>query len=730
MAPRSRPGLGWILGACATAFFAGAAAAAERPPIVLVSIDTLRSDRLPAYGYRKVETPAIDALARDGVVFEHAFAHVPLTLPSHLSMLSGLLPGEHGVRDNMGYRFDAARHPWAPAALRAAGYRTGAAVSAYVLRPETGFGAGFERFDLGVDPGTSSDLGEAQRPGSGAVAAARSWLAEWRGAPFFLFVHLYEPHTPYDPGPPWRERYADPYDGEIAKADALVGELVAELRRLDLYRRALIVLVSDHGEGLGDHGEQEHGVLLYREALQVPAIVKLPGGEHAGRRVAAAAQLSDLAPTLLDAAGLEPPAAGGAVSWLALARAGEPSARRVYSETVYPRLHYGWSDLASVVELPFHLIDGPDLELFRLDDDPRETRNLRDGERRTLHALRGEAAARRAPIAPPAAEDPETARKLAALGYLGGTARAEGVLADPKKMLPLLGEFRSAVGALGAGEIATALPVFERMVKASPGMTEAWIQLGAARLRSGDAAGAEQAYREALETSGGASTAALGAAAALRELGRHDEARRHAELALAVAPLEARLALAGISLAAREFPRAEQEVRAALQGASARLAPRILLARTLNGQQRYAEALEALAEAEREMARLPPGSRDYEGLFLARGDAYFGLGRPREAFDAYQREAIDFPDRPIGYVSLALLFHAAGNPAQAVAMMRRSIAARPDRPDAYRAAVSVLRKIGAQREAATILADALRRFPADEALRKLEAGQEIPLPTP
>lgn len=704
-----------------------ALAAATPPPIVLVSIDTLRSDRLPAYGYRGVETPAIDALARDGILFEHAYSPAPLTLPAHLSMLSGLLPGAHGVRDNLGYRFDASRHPWAPELLRKAGYRTGAMVSAYVLRAESGFAAGFDHFDDELEPGSASDLSSVQRPGRVAVARAKEWLAVAGKSPFFLLVHLYEPHTPYAPESPFRERYRDPYDGEVATADALVGELLAELRRLDLYDRALVLLVSDHGEGLGDHGEQTHGLLLYREAIQVPMIVKLPGGEMAGRRVAAPAQLLDVAPTLLAAAGAPRPAAMTGLPLAELAGSQAPP-RRILSEAITPRLHYGWSDLVSVVEHPYHLIEGPDPELYDLAADPRETRNVRAEHRRELRDLRAEANAKRAPLAPPGAEDPETAAKLAALGYLSGRARAEGALADPKAKLPLLEEYRRAHSAFEAGDAAGALPVFRKVVADTPGMTHAWVSLGRALRELGQPQEALTAFQEALELAPGLESAALAAAAALAELGRFDEARRHAELLLAGSPVVAREMLAQIALGRRDFATAEAEARAAGAAGDGRLRSLVMLARALNGQERPGEALKVLEQAERRIALLAPGNGEFRGLYLARGDAYVKLGQPRDAFTAYEQEVKLAPEDPGGYVSLAVLFHAVGRPQDAGRFLRAMIERNPSSPLAFRAAVLAFRNLRNDAEARRVLTEGLRRFPGDAALQALAKGESVAMP--
>ena len=214
-----------LLPACARERDAGTF---EGAPVILISIDTLRSDRLPIYGYGKVETPHLDALRRDGILFESAWSHCPMTLPSHVSMLTGLLPTEHGVRNNLGYRFDAAKQPTLPGVLSARGYATGAAVSSYVLRADTGLGDAFDFYDDAIPVATAGSASQHQRSGAATLRAATAWIGERGAQPFFLLFHLYEPHAPYAPPEPHASRYAsEPYDGEVAAADALTGELIA-----------------------------------------------------------------------------------------------------------------------------------------------------------------------------------------------------------------------------------------------------------------------------------------------------------------------------------------------------------------------------------------------------------------------------------------------------------------------------------------------------------------------
>src|SRR6516225_6598295 len=267
-------------------------------PIIVISVDTLRADHLPAYGYTKVKTPAIDALAADGTVFERAYSHAPQTLPAHAALLSGRLPFETGVRDNVGFSVKPEER-LLPQMLRERGFTTGGVVSAYVLRKETGIGQGFDFFDGEMPPSAPElSIGQVQRDGGASEQIAEHWLDSIGTSRAFLFLHLYEPHKPYTPP----ERFAAyaPYDGEIAYADEIVGRLVKYLKTHQLYDRSTIVLLSDHGEGLGDHGEQEHGLFVYDEAIHVPLIIKQESNVGAGRRVSDPVQHIDLVPTILD----------------------------------------------------------------------------------------------------------------------------------------------------------------------------------------------------------------------------------------------------------------------------------------------------------------------------------------------------------------------------------------------------------------------------------------------
>jgi len=687
---------------------------------VLISIDTLRSDHLPAYGYRRVETPAIDALRRDAVLFTRAYSHVPLTLPSHCSILSGRLPGEHGVRDNAGYHFDAAAWQSLPLRLQQAGYATGGAVSAYVLRGETGISRGFDFWDSEVAMQFSAGLAQSRRPGQETARLAVAWLRRVAGRPFFLFLHLYEPHAPYAPPEPFASRYrASPYDGEIANADAVVGGVLDELKRLGVYRRALVVLLSDHGEGLGEHGEAEHGLLLYRTTLQVPLLLKLPGSLLGGSSVTAPAQLVDVYPTLLAAVGLTPPA--GLPGRSLLAPGGEAGAEReLYAETWYPRLHFGWSELSSLIRGRFHYIHGPDPELYDLAADPAEEHQARERERRAFADLRGRIRSYQRPLRAPAAVDAETARQLAALGYAGGFVQAAGggPAADPKSRIATLADLNLGMRLFFAQRYAEAVPAFRRALAANPRTVDAWEHLGQSLEQLGRLDEALAAHEEAMKASGGVAQVALATGALLLRLGRLDEAQAHAELARKVSPAAAQGLLAEIALARHQPVAAERAARDALAAGGDALAPRLALAEALVAEGRLAEALGQTDEVLAELARRAAG-QSFPRLWWVRGDILARMQRDAEAEQAFLREIQSFPGDTHTYASLALLYAAQGKPDAAIGVLRRMVESQGESPAAYAEAVNALRVLGDAPQAAALLRHALERHPESSQLRAL-----------
>jgi arylsulfatase A-like enzyme/Flp pilus assembly protein TadD len=687
-------------------------------PVILISIDTLRSDHLPAYGYSEVETPSIDALRADGVLFTHAYSHYPLTLPSHTSILTGLLPPDHGVRDNSGYTLDLEKHPFLPRELKKLGYATGGVVSAFVLRGPTGLGPGFDYYEDGIETKKGAPLGGQQRPGAESLRLAGDWLRSVAGGKLFLFLHLYEPHTPYTPPEPFATRYRGrPYDGEIAAADALVGRLVAQLRELDLYDDALIVLLSDHGEALGEHGEEEHGIFLYRETLQVPLLLKLPGGRLAGETVTTPAQLVDVLPTVLSMVGATVPEGVAGKPLLALRE--DTSPRPIYAETFFARLHLGWSELTSIVQGDRHYIEAPTPELYDLAADPGETRDILASERRAFATLRRELGRFAKPLAAPEEIDPETAQKLAALGYLGSPTldAGDGPLPDPKTQLHVLRDLIAASRHFFEKDYDRAVPALRRILAGNPRMQDPREQLAISLWRLGRFAEAAEEYETALELSGGSPQHALNLAALYQEMGRLEEARQHAELALSALPTQANWRLADLALAAKDLDAAERHAREAVTARGGQVQPLVGLAQVLARRGKVDEALGLMRQAESELGRREE-REDPAGFHFVYGDVLARLGQPEQAKRRFLEELRLYPESLDAQTRLAVLYVAEGNPREGIRVLREMVEKDPS-ASSYAAAVETLRVLGDARGAASLLSHARRIHPRSEQLRAL-----------
>jgi tetratricopeptide (TPR) repeat protein len=691
---------------CRKGSFAGA-------PVVLISIDTLRADRLSAYGGTTVDTPAIDALAKDGIVYETVISHVPLTLPSHATLFTGRLPFENGVRDNLGYRLGAS--VTLASELKARGYATGGAVSSVVLDHTTGISQGFDSWDDAVEVRKAGQsLGQVQRPGMETEAILESWIEKVpEKSPLFAFLHVYEPHTPYEPPEPFASRYAGRlYDGEVAAADAVVGRLVAFLKQRGLYDRALLVLVSDHGEGLGDHGEDEHGIFLYREELAVPLIVKLPGGRDAGRRVSAPAGLVDVLPTVLSALGA-PATAGARLSGAALWPE-PPAGRRIYSETMFPRFHFGWSDLASLADGSSHYIHAPRAELYDWKADPGEKHDLAAGLPAAFRSLRAALTAMSRPLEMPGASDPETVKKLASLGYIGA-ARPDpgGPLPDPKDRIGVVAKLREADRLANAGEPERGIALLESVVRENPQMLDARETLSRALRAAGRR---EAAYRELQAVDRlqpGTPQILLGLAGLAVETGALEDARKYARAAEAAGSPDAAAVFASIALAAGNLPEARTWADAAARARPKSRAAWLMRARieAQAGDYRAVlsslDAMEALSGAP---ANASSASSSVEDAAYLRGDALARLGRPAEARAAFERETREFPDNPKGWAGLALLEASEGRP-ELAARALATLTSRARTADAWFVAARTYDVLGDRASGARARAEAARRFP-------------------
>src|SRR5258708_453392 len=408
---------------------------AEAPNIVFITVDTTRADRMGFLGNTHGLTPNLDAVARQGVVFERAYSQAPLTPVSHAAIFTGTYPQFHTVID-FGHPLPALL-PYLPEILQKSGYHTAAFIGSLILDPHAsmapGFDRGFSFFDAGFHvkhDRNESRYDSVERRGGDVVAHSIAWLNKKRQSPFFIWVHLYDPHAPYDPPAPYNKRFADPYEGEIAYADASLGKLFTYLRQRGLYENTLIVMMSDHGESLGAHGESMHGIFLYDETIRVPLLFKLPGEVLARRRVSTRVRLVDVPPTLLTMLTLPLPPTFQRKPFLALMRGSQqaPADLTVYAETDYPHRAFGWSALRSLRSGKFLFIQAPKLELYDQSQDKGATYDLASASPAVAGTMRAQVddfydkttSYHEKPTQAPLSG--EQAENLSALGYVSSTA--------------------------------------------------------------------------------------------------------------------------------------------------------------------------------------------------------------------------------------------------------------------------------------------------------------------
>ncbi len=538
-----------------------------RPSVILITIDTLRADHVGCYGAQTVKTPTLDGLAHDGVVFERAIAQVPLTWPSHAVILTGTYPFQNGVQDFTGQPLGQQFRTVAQA-FQKAGYATGAVVSAFVLDRSWGLARGFNFYDDAFSAQTfeTKDVGLVNRPAGESVAHAIAWLKKTPRRPFFLWLHLYDPHSPYDSPEPYRSEYREhPYDGAIAYADHELGNLIAWLKQNHLYDSSLIVALSDHGESLGEHGEGEHGFFLYNATVHVPLIVKPPikppmppaGSAIAAGRRSEPVETTAVAPTLLQLAGLndstDPIHAQFQSQALLGTKAGANQAGSqaakdpASSETFYPFSSFGWCPLHALESDRFHFIEAPQPELYDLETDPGETRNIAAEEPATVAVFREKLQALLAhnPFTRQEAGagnlSPEAQEKLRALGYFGFRAAVSPEslkqgLADPKDKLWEFNSILKATDDFQLQEDDQADALLHQVQQKDPQIYVIPFLLGESALRRQNWEQAAGQLQRCLALNPGFDNAMIVLARALAQLGRLDEAKSWLQKALQINP--------------------------------------------------------------------------------------------------------------------------------------------------------------------------------------------------
>jgi arylsulfatase A-like enzyme/Tfp pilus assembly protein PilF len=632
--------------------------------VILITLDTTRADRMGFLGSKSGLTPNLDALARQSVVFTRAYSQVPLTTASHATILTGTYPQFNQVND-FGVAL-AEDLPYAPYIFRGNGYHTAAFVGSLILDPETrsapGFDRGFDTYDAGFHRRRQGEdrYHSIERRGDEVVAHAITWLNAHQKGPYFLWVHLYDAHDPYDPPEPYKTKYkAAPYDGEIAYVDSAVGKLLRHLRAVGLYDDALIAVMADHGEALGEHGEATHGMFLYDETIHVPLLFKLPRERLAGKRVDASAGLVDVMPTILQVTGIPIPkemqgeallAASATTASQAESRAttghsssGDGSAaapprdRAQYSESDYPHRTFGWSSLRSLRTGKYLFVEAPKRELYDQVADPKEERNISSASVAVSNTLASQLDVFRQKTAtskdaPKVVADPELQERLNALGYVAGdstNAAMPGIKetgADPKDKVEVVNLLHAAEMYKEETSFEKAVPLLEQVIALEPNLPITYLQLGTALTAMKNYDKAVPVLRKAVEMRPDLTVPRFQLGSALFETGDFLGAVAQYEIAVQRSPNwpEAHLSLATAYARADRMPDAIEEYKKVLELRPNHYSAHLLMGRAMALSGNPAAALPLLMRA----VELQPTSPEPH-RFLA--DAYTQLGQPGDA---------------------------------------------------------------------------------------------------
>lgn len=598
----------WMLALVGAAVGQAAATHPTSPDVFLVTIDTLRADHVGCYGYKQIETPALDSLAADGVRFTHAFTHSPITNTSHTSILTGLLPSVHGVTD-FGIPLSPQHVTWAEL-LKKKGYQTGAFIGAVILDSNTlapGLDRGFDFYDNFPAKTDSKDrFGRVERRGMEVVQHAEAWLTQHPTGPRFVWVHLFDPHDPYEPPPPYSEKYKNLYDGEIAYADSALGNFLDFLKKTGVYPNAIIIVVGDHGEGLGEHGEETHGLFLYDSTLHVPMILKMSDTKDHGDVVDAQVRTTDILPTILALTNTPAPRELSGESMIPLTEK-QSSSHDLLAETDYP-LRFGWAPLKALRAGGVKLIEAPRPELYDLKVDPGELKNLYAADSAQTQSMQAELT------------------KWKAKAGIDISAKPGPALPDPKDKIEVQNLLHRSMLASDDNRGADARGFLEKALELDPSSPTALRQLGENELAAGDFAKAAVHLKKAREVRPEDSTAAFELGQALEKSGDFVGARDALEASLKAVPsqMTARLLLGRVYLELKDAKNAQDQFEAASLVDS-----------------ENAEARLGLAEAQIQLADYAGAVPDLEALtksdpanaaalrLLAR--AYRGLGREADA---------------------------------------------------------------------------------------------------
>jgi arylsulfatase A-like enzyme/Flp pilus assembly protein TadD len=710
-----------------------------RRNVILVSVDTLRADYLSCYGSKEASTPSFDRIAREGLLFENAASVAPTTLPAHASLLTGTSPFEHWVHDNVGFRLRQDL-PTLASTLKARGYRTGGFVGSFILDKKFGLARGF---DVYSDETPETDRGLRERRGEKVLEDALAWIGSEDAVPFFAFLHFYDPHRPYAPPAPFELSYR----GEVSYVDSLLQRLLAFLDARGLSESTVLVVTADHGESLGEHGEDTHGFFLYQSTLHVPLLIRAPAIRH-GERASALARTIDIAPTVLELLGVEAPSSFEGVSFVSATGEVETRDVEAYAETFVPRLHYGWSELRSLRRGNWKLILAPRSELYDLDSDPGEERNRIDDEENGARSLLARLDQLPGPEnVRPESLDPGTLASLHALGYLGESApvpapeRSFTELSDPKDKLAVYKELNelSAIADPTPADVERLALVLEQ----EPRSTKALSMYGNLSLDLHRPRDARKAFERLLEIQPESYDGHYGLARALASLGESDAARASFERARAVDPRSALVysRLSELEKSQGNLEGSERWLREGIRFAPSRLLYQDLADLLLSSGREAevsrmvddwnktgAEAAaayargqllvargnddEGLTELERS-ARLAPEDDNIEQVLA---NALSRLGRFDEAKRHYEAILHRSPCYVGALTNLGAVHERRGNVDEGIRSYERAIGCDPEYANAYRNLGAALARKGDLRRALDVLRKAKSLVPEDEEL--------------
>jgi arylsulfatase A-like enzyme/cytochrome c-type biogenesis protein CcmH/NrfG len=662
---------------------------------LLITVDTTRADHLPAYGYKKIKTPNLDALAKNGVLFKQCATTSPLTLPAHCSIHTGTYPTYHGVRIN-GNTALSSEHLTLAEAFSQKGYQTGAFVGAFVLDGRWGLNQGFQHYDDQFDltKFKKLDLGMVQRPGNEIVDAALSWLETEKDKPFFAWLHFYDPHTPYAPPEQLRSgasTMTELYDAEIVFMDEQIGRCLKWLKERELDQKTIVAVIGDHGEGLGDHGEKTHGYYIYDYAVHVPFIISAPTKQASGLEIPSQVRTIDLYPTLLQASGISIPKSVQGTSLWSLIQDGGRSDDRfyAYSESMAPSIQYGWSPLLSLRTSKFKYIDAPRPELYNLKNDPFEKDDVHQSDPDTADAFEKnlkkvvQETSEGSPVSHVANLDSETVERLAALGYIGSAVSVKPhgdahQLIDPKDRLAVHEAIQEAGELSNMDQYQKAAEVLEKILKEDPENPQARLLLAGSysELKRSDEAAV--LLRGLLDEDPVNVRALVSLATILQDEGKSDEVIQLSKKAVEVDERNSQ-ALAMMGKAYMDLANF-QDALPALQKA-VEIQPKLTqnqlnYVACLIGLKRYDEAEKNLKTILDEHPKFP-----YAHFHL--GLLYEEQGKIENAFGEYQKEVEIYPDCFAARFNLGRLQLRKGDQDAYMAQMREVVRVAPKNAMGY-----------------------------------------------